>query len=186
MPHHHKLSLLAAIFININIMLGTGFFINTVVLTQEAGSLGAFIYILVAILLLPLVISIAGLVEHSGESSTFYDFGKHVSPFFGFLSSWSYFTGKLCSAALGIHVCLSFLQRIIPALQALPIIPLDIAAIMLFTGLNLMNLQIGKQIQFTFIILKIVPILFVIFTGLYLFNPGHFIADTAIWSGVST
>ena len=181
---NHKLSLLAAIFININIMLGTGFFINTVVLTKEAGSLGPTVYLVVAVLLFPLILSIAKLLEYSPESGTFYDFGKIVSPFFGFLSSWSYFTAKLCSAALGIHVCLSFLQQIIPALQAIPILPLDIIAIALFTCLNLLNLQIGKHIQFSFICLKVIPILFVIFTGIYLFSGAHFAPDTLIWSGV--
>lgn len=184
MTKDHKLSLFAAIFININIMLGTGFFINTVILTKEAGSLGPAAYLVVAVLLLPLIISIAQLLKYNPTSGTFYDFGKYVSPFFGFLSSWSYFTAKLCSAALGIHVCLSFLQMIIPALQAISIIHLDLIAIGLFTGLNLLNLQIGKQIQFTFICLKVIPILFVVFSGLYLFSGAHFAPDSLIWSGV--
>lgn len=184
MAQNHKLSLLAAIFININIMLGTGFFINTTVLTNAAGSLGASVYLVVAVLLLPLIISVAKLLEYHHESGTFYDFGKHISPYFGFISSWSYFTAKLCSATLGIHVCLSFLQKIITPLQAIPIIPLDIITILLFMGLNLLNLQIGKQIQFSFIFLKLIPILFVFFSGLYLFSGAHFTPDTFIWSGV--
>jgi len=99
---NHKLSLLAAIFININIMLGTGFFINTVVLTKEAGSLSSSVYLVVALLILPLIMSMAKLLEYSPESGTFYDFGKYISPYFGFLSSWSYFTAKLCSSAWAI------------------------------------------------------------------------------------
>jgi amino acid transporter len=184
MSEKHKLSLIGAIFININIMLGTGFFINTVVLTNAAGSLGASVYLLVALLLLPLIISIAKLLEYHHESGTFYDFGKHVSPYFGFLSSWSYFTAKLCSATLAIHVCLSFLQKIIPALQALPLLLFDICTILLFMCLNLLNLQIGKQIQISFIFLKLIPILFVFLSGLYLFTGAHFTADTLIWSGI--
>ena len=81
--------------------------------------------------------AIAQLLKLHGQSGTFYDFGRSVTPFFGFLSSWSYFTAKLCSAALGIHVCLSFLQKIFPALQAIPIIPFDMLIIALFTLLNL-------------------------------------------------
>ena len=184
MTQNHKLSLFAAILININIMLGTGFFINTVVLTKEAGSLGPMVYLVVAVLLLPLIISIARLLEYNPESGTFYDFGKYISPFFGFLSSWSYFTAKLCSSALGIHVCLSFLQMIIPPLQVIPILLLDVIAISLFTALNLLNMKIGKHIQFSFICLKVIPILFVIFSGIYLFSGAHFTPDSLIWSGV--
>jgi aromatic amino acid transport protein AroP len=180
----HKLTLFAAILINVNIMLGTGFFINTVVLTKTAGSLSPVVYLLVAALLLPLIVTMATLIKQTPHSGTIYDFGRHISPFFGFLSSWSYFTAKLTSTALGIHVCLSFLQKIIPFLQPFPLLILDVLAIMFFTLLNLLNLRIGKQIQFSFICLKVIPIIFVVFTGLYLFNGTHFTPDMLIWSGV--
>ncbi len=180
----HKISLFAAIFININIMLGTGFFINTVVLTKAAGSLSPLVYLLVATLLLPLIMTMATLIRQTPNSSTFYDFGRHISPFFGFLTSWAYFTAKLTSTALGIHVCLSFIQKTIPLLQMFPILVLDVLAIILFTLLNLLNLRIGKQIQFAFICFKVIPIIFVIFSGLYLFNGAYFTPDTFIISGV--
>jgi len=180
----HKLSLFAAIFININIMLGAGFFINTVILTKEAGSLGPFVYLLVATVLLPLIASIAKLLQHTPSSGTFYDFGKHISPYFGFLSGWSYFVAKMCSTGLGIHVCLSFLQKIIPFLQQFDILTIDVAAIALFTSLNMLNLRIGKHIQLSFICLKIIPVLFVIITGTYLFSGAHFTPNSLLWSGI--
>src|SRR5437868_2793596 len=114
-----KLSLFSAILININIMLGSGVFINTALLPQQSGSLSAFVYLIVGLLLLPLILSIAKLMRYHQSDSTFYHFGSNISPFFGFVSSWSYFTAKLASCALGIHVCVSFLQRIIPALGML-------------------------------------------------------------------
>jgi amino acid permease len=184
MPHSHKLSLLAAIAININIMLGSGIFINTVILTKQAGSLGAFIYLLVALLLLPLILAIGKLLHYHQESGTFYDFGRAVSPFFGFLSSWCYFTAKLCTAALGIHVCLSFLQKIIPQLACIPILLFDGLVIVLFALLNLLNLKIGQSIQYSFIGIKLIPILFIIFTGLFLISGQNFSSDTFLFSGV--
>lgn len=182
----HKLSLLSAILININIMLGSGIFINTVVLTKQAGSLGAAVYLIVGLLLLPLIIGIGQLLHYHHESGTFYDFGKSVSPFFGFLSSWSYFTAKMSSSALGVHVCLSFLQSVIPVLQCIPILLFDASVICFFTLLNLLNLKIGKSIQYSFIGIKLIPIFFVIFAGLHLFNGAHFSPDTFIWSGIPT
>jgi amino acid permease len=116
MSQPQKLSLLSAILINLNIMLGSGIFINTVILTKQAGSLGAVVYLLVALLLLPLIMTIGQLLDYHPTSGTFYDFGRTISPYFGFISSWSYFTAKLCSSALAIHVCLSFLQQIIPVI----------------------------------------------------------------------
>lgn len=184
MSQSKKLSLFSAILININIMLGSGIFINTSVLTRQAGSLGALAYPIVGLLLLPLIMAIAQLLRLHGQSGTFYDFGRSVTPFFGFISSWSYFTAKLCSAALGIHVCLSFLQKIIPTLQAIPLLTFDALVIVLFTLLNLLNLKFGRSIQYSFIIIKLIPVLFVIITGLYVFQGASFNSDTMLWSGI--
>ena len=165
-------------------MLGSGIFINTGVLTRQAGSLGAFVYPLVALLLLPLIMSIAQLLHHHQESGTFYDFGRSISPFFGFLSSWGYFTGKLCSAALGVHVCLSFLQTIFPSLQAIPLVALDCIVLLLFAFLNTFNLTIGSSIQYSFIFMKLVPTLFVILTGLFFAQGSFFTSETVRFSGI--
>ena len=51
-PH---LSLLSAIIININIMLGSGIFINTVILPHHTGALGALAYGIGGLLFLPLI-----------------------------------------------------------------------------------------------------------------------------------
>ncbi len=184
MAQTHKLSLLSASLININIMLGTGIFINTVVLTKETGSLSAFMYLGVALLLLPLILTIGKLIHYHPKSGTFYDFGLSVSPFFGFLNSWSYFIGKLGTAALGIHVCISFLQHIIPALRAIPILPFDACVIVLFALLNLLNLKMGQAIQYAFISIKLIPLFFVIFAGLFLISGAHFTAEAFQFQGV--
>lgn len=184
MTQTNKISLFSAILISINIMLGSGIFINTALLTKQAGSLGAFVYLLVGALIFPLTLAIAQLLHYHRESGTFYHFGLTISPFFGFLSSWSYFVAKLGSAALGIHICISLLQQIIPPLQVIPTLSFDCFVIILFTILNLLNLRIGKSIQYSFLGLKLIPILFVIFTGLYLFSGAHFTIDTAFFTGI--
>ncbi len=58
-----KLSLPAAILININIMLGAGIFINTPDLAQRAGWLGFLAYALIGILMFPLILTIAELLR---------------------------------------------------------------------------------------------------------------------------
>lgn len=165
-------------------MLGSGIFINTALLTSLAGSLGATVYLIVGILLLPLILAIAQLIRHHRASSTFYHFGLSISPFFGFISSWSYFIAKLASCGLGIHVCISFLQSIIPLLAAFPTLVLDSIILACFTLLNLLHLKTGKAIQYSFIVLKLVPILCLILFSLYLFSPAHFGSDTLIFSGI--
>ena len=157
-------------------MLGSGVFINTAVLTQQTGSLGPLVYVIVGILLLPLILGIIQLWKFSEHGCTFYDFGLAISPFFGFLGSWSYFIGKICSFTLGIHVCVSLAQSIIPMLQAIPTLWFDMAIIMACTALNLLNLRAGIKIQYGFLVLKLIPIIFVIMSGFYLFT-GSYVYD---------
>ncbi|MEX0672218.1 MAG: APC family permease [Candidatus Babeliales bacterium] len=168
------LSLPMAIFININVILGSGLFINTVLLSQFAGAFGALSYTIVGILLLPLVLGMASLVKENPEGG-FYSFAKHdLSPFFGFISTWSYFTAKLASATLGIHVANALIQSIIPFFQRHSIITMDVFVIILFVLLNLMNMRRGTKIQLAFIMLKCIPLIFAILSGFFLFSFDNF------------
>lgn len=179
-----KLSLLTAIIINLNIMLGSGIFINTAILVNQAGSLASLVYAIVGILLFPLILAIAKLMQLHKSTSTFYDFGKTISPYVGFLSIWAYFIAKLASCGLGIHVCVSFLQRLIPALATINILALDSFVVLIFILLNLINIRTGQAIHFTFIFLKLIPTIFAIITGAYLFSPSFFTTESLLFSGI--
>lgn len=180
----NKLSLGAAILININIMLGSGIFINTVLLAKQTESFSPLVYALVALLILPLILAIVQLLKLHQDGGTFYHFGASMHPYAGFLSSWSYFIAKLAGCALGVHICISLLQEIIPILKAIPTIPFDIGVIALFALLNMLHMQMGGSIQMGFMGLKLVPIVFVFFTGLYLFNPANFLTPAIAWQGI--
>jgi len=186
MSEQRVISLPAAILINVNIMLGAGIFLNTVKLAGPAGALGALGYLVVGALMLPLVLSIARLTGMHSDGG-FYAFGRHeISPFAGFVSAWSYFIGKLASGALMIHFSLALVQQIIPALQRFHLLWLDLIFICLFVLLNLLNLKAGSKIQAAFTILKLIPICFAIFVGLYLFSGSNFAPQYRLWSGIPT
>jgi amino acid transporter len=182
MSKQHTLSLPAAIFININIMLGTGTFINTVILAQHAGAFGGFLYLIAGSLVLPLILCIAKLTAMHKEGN-FYNFGATITPFWGFLSSWSYFVGKLASATLSIHVFVMFLKHIFPALTASSFI-LDSAIIALFVLLNTLNVKTGSKIQYGFVIMKAMPLLFAIVAGLCYSNMINISSPHFIWGGI--
>lgn len=182
----HKLSLPAAILININIMMGAGIFINTVELGKRAGFLGGFIYLLVGTLMLPLVYSIAKLVNLYPDGG-FYTFGKQaLNSFVGFISTWSYFTGKLASATLMIHASLLLTQKIIPSLNAIPIIFLDLLILSIFIWLNMLNIKTGSRIQAIFMGLKLIPIFFAIGAGLYFITGATITAADLHWYGIGS
>lgn len=179
-PH---LSLVSAIIININIMLGSGIFINTVILPQHTGALGAVAYGIGGLLFLPLILAFSQLLKDF-PGGTFYDFGAAIHPVIGFTNSWTYFVGKLATAAIGIHVFVTLMQAINPAIAGYEPLVLDTLIVCLFVALNLFNLKTGRNINYIFIILKMIPILFVLFTALFLFNPCNFTVESFKWAGL--
>lgn len=182
----YKLSLPTAILININIMLGAGIFINTSTLADRAGLLGSFIYLVIGILMFPLILSIAQLLRLH-PSGGFYTFGqKEVSPFMGFLSGWSYFTAKLASCILMIHVSMTLFQSIFPFLSQVHPFVLDFFTVGLFCALNLLNIKAGSTIQKLFIGFKTFPILFAISTGIFLLQSENFTYSNVKWEGFQT
>lgn len=181
----HKLSLATAILINLNIMMGSGIFINTVELAKRAGLLSAFMYPLIGLLILPLIVAIAKLIKLH-PAGGFYIFAqKEINPFIGYLSTWSYFIAKLASASLTIHVSTSLITQIFPALSIAPILWYDLAIITLFIGLNLLHMKTGSRIQFGFLGFKLIPILFVIGSGIILFNLTSISTLPIIWTGIT-
>lgn len=186
MTHEYKLSLPAAILININIMLGAGVFLNTVEVSKRAGILGALAYTFVGLLLLPLIASIATLMRMH-PSGGFYTFAqKEISSYAGFINAWIYFAGKLASSTIIIHTAVTTIQQLIPALAFLHTFILDAGILLLFIGLNFLDIRAGSAIQKLFILFKSLPIAFVILVGLYLWNPGNLTETHHLWQGFSS
>lgn len=174
-----KLSLATVIFININIMIGTGLFINTTQLAKTLGPLGGLSYLLVGIIMLPLIVSIARLLTIY-PSGGFYTFGAQgLNPCAGFISTWSYFFGKLGSATIGIHTFVLIVQQLIPILNTIHTFVCDTFLLILFVMLNLLNIRTGSTIQRYLMIIKLTPIVFVLLSGIFLFN-GHTITATSV------
>lgn len=184
MSERHQLSLTSAIMINLNIMLGVGLFINTTELAQRAGALGAFSYIIIGVLLLPLILSIVQLLQQY-PTGGFYTFGqKAINPFAGFLSAWSYFTGKLSSAILAIHIFVRLIQPMFPLLAPINPLILDAVLLCVIIGLNMLNLKIGSSIQTWLMVVKISPIIFLVLTGLFFLQGNHLGTAHQVWSGI--
>lgn len=185
MSTERKLSLPAAILININIMLGAGVFINTVELAQRNGLIGGFLYPFIGLLIVPLILVIAQLLKMH-PAGGFYTFGQQeISPFAGFISTWSYFIAKLASAMLMIHVSTSLIMQIFPVLAQIgSVYFFDTLILSFFVYLNTQNLRTGSRIQMGFLFFKLMPVLFVIALGIIFFAPSYISTLPIIWSGV--
>lgn len=185
MATEQKLSLATAILINLNIMMGAGIFINTVELSKRAGLLSGFMYPLIGILVLPLILAIAKLIQLH-PAGGFYTFAqKEINSFTGFFSTWSYFVAKLASASLMIHVSMSLITQIFPKLLTFAsVLAYDVAVLTIFIILNLLNMKTGSRIQFGFLGFKLIPVLFVIGAGILVFSPTELVGLPIIWHGI--
>jgi amino acid transporter len=179
-----QLSLSAAIIINLNIIIGSGIFINTTQLAQHAGILGGLSYAIVGTLLLPLILCFAQLLSvYPGGS--FYSFcSTSLNPFMGFINAWCYFVTKLSSATLVIHVFVLLMQKTFPALACCDTLMLDMIILSMLASLSLLNIRTGSSIQRYLMILKLFPLFLVIIAGIIFFNAANLEPIHQLWSGI--
>ncbi|MFH1644595.1 MAG: amino acid permease [bacterium] len=164
----NKITLFAAILINLNTILGAGIFINPGPLTNIAQSFGFLSYFFSMLILMPIVLSVAELAQLYPTSGGLYVYSrKYISPMTGFISGWGYFVGKATAAALLCNVVVMFLQRRILFLQNFSLLFLDFLMIFSLIGLNILGAKIGGRIQYLFAASKFIPILVVIFSGIF-------------------
>jgi amino acid transporter len=181
MVDSHKLSLRTAVLINLNIMVGFGIFINTVLLAKQVGFLGFTCYAFVAVLMIPLILSMAALIRMNPLGNFYSYAAQSLGSMAGFLSTWIYFTAKLASATLIIHVSVKLAQSIIPSLHSTPRFFIETIIILLFAFLNTFHLRVGGTVAALFIILKITALSFAILSGFYLFTNMHTVPLAFDW-----
>lgn len=180
----HKLSLRSAILINFNTMFGAGIFINTVNLAKYAGILGFVSYMVSAVILTPLMVSMANILRYHPSGGMYVYGKKELGTWAGFVSAWCYFFGKLSSAILLVHVFSLLIQTIITPLQAINPLALDFIILSLFMWLNSHNIKTSSKIMYFFLFVKLVPITFAILSSIYLFNHWSAPPETFLWSGI--
>jgi amino acid transporter len=184
-PEEKKLSLLEATFINLNIMVSTGIFINTIILSKMTGAACFLLYPIIGIIMLPLIACIGKLLNMY-PSGGFYAFAQDIHPFLGFLSCWSYFFGKLASGTLMLYVSIIFMQQLISPISQVSPIYISLLLLILFAYLNLLHMKVGTTIQKFFLVAKFIPIVFVIIAGILLFDTSNITPASFIWDGVPT
>lgn len=167
---HQSISFISALLININIILGTGLFINSGVIAQKAGIYGALSYLFVGIILLPLVLTVSLLLKKYPNDG-FYGFGNQtMGPLFGFIAGWTYFFAKQNSAVVAIYVFGSMIQEIFFKSIIINNTILTFFLIALFSYLNMQNMKTGLLFQNSLMIGKAIVTFGIIISGLFFFN----------------
>ncbi len=171
-----KITPFRATLICLNSMIGAGLFINPKPLTQLAGLFGFLGYVIAALILLPLIITIAELASLHPVAGGLYVYGKtYLGSWAGFMSGWGYFVGKTTSVAILMHKFVQYFQARSVLLQGIPTLALDFVTLFVLVGLNSAGISIGGRIQYLFTALKSIPILFAFGVGFFYFDPHNFV-----------
>ena len=189
MPQQIKIPVWIAILININIIIGAGFFVVVPQISASGGVLAPFTWLLCGIVLLPLVIVFAKLAHTFPSAGGIYVYSlKQLGPLWGFISGWGYYIGCAAINATVIHAFCQEIQKF-PILSSffqtthLYGLGLDFVVVLFFMLLNLLNVKFLEGFQIGLIILKTIPILTVIIAVPFLYNLNSLSAVTTNFSG---
>lgn len=163
-----KISLLLAILININIVVGGAFFFGCGKIAK-IGALAPAVWLVVGALLFPLVYILSKLAQKFPVAGGIYIYSeKLIGPSWGLVSSWSYFVGTAAGNAL---ILSAFSRGLFNAGGALW---LDIFCVIIFTLATLFNIEILEKAQLIFTTLKVIPFAVLAIGALLLFNSSGF------------
>lgn len=174
---NQKISLPIAILININIVIGSAFFINAPEITKKVGIYSPLVWFFVGIILLPLMFVFAFLSKEYPFAGGMYTYSSRaLNKFWGFFSGWSYFIGTAAGNALVIHAFAKLITEhfyIIKALNCPPFF-IDLFFILIFAFFNLFNLELLGKLQVFFTAIKIIPFVLIFISALFTFDTSSF------------
>lgn len=165
------ISLVTAVLLVLNTMIGGGLFVNPKQLALNAAALSPLGYLIASILMLPLILSIAELARLQPVSGGLYVYNKtYINQFAGFLSGWSYFLSKSTSAAFLLYTVGTFFSRHFIILNGTQPITIAICLITFFTTLHIIGISIRSKIQYLFSVMKFTPLIFGFIAGFVTFD----------------
>lgn len=177
MEHQHKISIWTAILMNINIMIGVGIFVGPPLMAQKAGFASFLGWPAVALVFLPIVLSIATMARLFPGAGSFYAYSKNIiGPVAGFISGWSFYLAYTGVAAI-MAICLRDI-----ALSYLTVSPIifNFLFITFVTLLSFASIKVVGRIQNAGTFFKLFPLLFVLAIFLAYWNPNFRITLPAL------
>jgi len=158
-----KIPFWIAVVININIVIGSAFFLGAPRIAALGGMLAPLAWLLCGLLLLPLVLVLASLAREYPTAGGIYIYSKErLGDVWGFLSGWGYFIGTVAGNAAVIHAFSHQLHEsanIAAWLSAWNISDtwVDALLVILFSLFNLLNVTFFERLQIAFTVIKSIP-----------------------------
>lgn len=167
-----KISFFSAVLISINIMVGAGIIYAAGPMTNLAGSISFLGWPIIGFLLFPVIWAIANAAQLFPGGSGFYHYcSKGINPTAGFIAQWGYLLGYTATAAsLATVLRGGFVNNAgVELFNEYPII-FNLAAVLLYSCLNLISIDKINKVQSIATVLKLTPILMVIALVAFYFN----------------
>ena len=170
----HKISLLTAILMNINIMVGVGIFFGPPLMASKAGFASFLGWPLVALIFVPVVLSIAAIARIFPGAGSFYTYSKKIiGPTAGFISGWTFFLGYIGVTALMTIVLRGIVFEILKSNFNFTMNPVLFNAIFIaaVSTLSLVSLEWVGKIQNVGTFFKVLPLILVLAIFIFHWNP---------------
>jgi len=180
----NKMSLFAAILVNINIMVGAGIYTNPPMMAAKAGGLSFLGWALSSLIFLPLVFCISKASKLFPGEGSFYTYVKGgLGETSGFLAGWGYFLTYVSTMAFQTFCFRElFLKTVnIPTFNSHPIL-FNILFFLSIYILSLLTLKIISNIQSFLTIGKLLPIIIMFAFLLFLLLKGKLFNFTNLHS----
>lgn len=171
-----KIPFWLAVLININIVIGAGFFLSVQTISIASGPLAPLAWLVAGLLLLPLVNALAQLSLKYPRAGGIYIFSREIlGETWGMTSGWAYYIGTaVANAAVGHALTQQVIlfSGIEPWLNAnhIPIFACDVVMVGIFTLFNLRNIDFLERAQLLFTSLKMLPLAIIVLALPVLFS----------------
>lgn len=158
-----QISFFAAVLISINVIVGGGIYFGPQVMADKAGNFSFLAWIFAAILLAPVIWSIAVASRLFPGEGGFYNYCKNgINDVTGFIALFAYFLGYAATGAtlvriLKDHILGTMGQGFFGSFLG------NLAIIAVVCFLNLLSIKAISKVQSIGTIIKLIPILFIIF-----------------------
>lgn len=179
-----------AILVNVNIVVGAGFFIAVEQNGVALGSLAPLMWLACGLLLLPLVNALAQLALKYPKAGGIYVFSSEaLGGFWGLMSGWGYYIGTAAANAVVVHSFCKAVLMIAPIgafFTQYQLAPAwcDVIVVVVFTLFNLRNFEFLERAQLAFTALKLLPILAILAALPVLFSFDNLVGSGLRYDGI--
>lgn len=159
-----------------NIMIGAGIFAYPSLMASRAGNASFIAWPIIALIFLPIVLSVAKIASMFPGAGSFYRYSKDaINQTAGFISGWAFYL-----AYTGVAALMLIIMRDTVVLPFFPINPIlfNLIFISFVTLLSFVNIKNVGRIQNVGTFFKLLPLLFILLIFVFYWNPSFHISTS--------